>query len=151
MYSNVSFTPTKLGDMQVYCAEYCGTSHSGMLATIKVVTPDEFQEYMDKGPEKPGDKTPEQWGEELYASNACKTCHSVDGSKMPGPTWKGLWGKQETMESGETITVDENYVKESILKPQAKISKGFTTTQMPPYTLNDAQIDALIAYMKTLK
>jgi cytochrome c oxidase subunit 2 len=151
MYSNISFTPTTLGDMQVFCAEYCGTSHSGMLATIKVVTPEEFDEYMKKGPEKPGDKTPAQWGEALYTSNACKTCHSTDGSKMPGPTWKGLYGKTESMADGTSVTVDENYIKESILKPQAKITAGFTTTQMPPFTLNDAQIDAIIAYMKTLK
>jgi len=149
MYNNISFTPNRLGDMQVFCAEYCGTSHSGMLATIKVVTPEEFDKFLKEG--ETFDGPPEAWGEKIYSQQACKTCHSVDGSKMPGPTWKGLWGKTETMADGSTVKVDENYVHESILKPQAKITAGFTTTQMPPFTLNDKQIDAVIAYMKTLK
>ncbi|WP_394822697.1 cytochrome c oxidase subunit II [Pendulispora albinea] len=151
MYTNISFTPTKLGNMQVFCAEYCGTSHSGMLAMIHVVTPEDFQKHLDSADKAPEGKKPEEWGAELYKKNACNTCHSIDGSKMPGPTWKGLWGKTESLADGSTVVVDENYVKESILKPQAKIAAGFTTAQMPPFTLKDAQIDAIIAYMKTLK
>jgi len=151
MYSNISFTPTRLGDMQVFCAEYCGTSHSGMLSTIHVVTPEDFEEFLKKGAGPEPGETPEHYGEKLYSQNACKTCHSTDGSKMPGPTWKGIWGRDETMADGTKVSIDENYIKESILKPQAKIVQGFTTTQMPPFTLTDTQIDAIIAYMKTLK
>ncbi|WP_394847567.1 cytochrome c oxidase subunit II [Pendulispora brunnea] len=151
MYTNITFTPNKLGPMQVFCAEYCGTSHSGMLSMIEVMTPEAFQKFLDEGDKPPAGTSPEEYGATLYKKNACNTCHSVDGAKMPGPTWKGLWGKQEQMADGSTVTVDENYIKESILKPQAKITAGFTTTQMPPFTLKDPQIDAIIAYMKTLK
>jgi cytochrome c oxidase subunit 2 len=151
MYTFIAFTPNTVGDMQVFCAEYCGTSHSGMLATIKVDTQEVFDKAMKEGVAKPDGMSDAEWGADLYSKNACKTCHTVDGSKLVGPTWKGIWGRSETLTDGSTVTVDENYVKESILKPQAKVVGGFTTAQMPPFTLNDKQIDAIIAYMKTLK
>jgi len=148
MYTSMSFTPTQTGTMQVFCAEYCGTSHSGMLATIKVVTEAEFQDFLKKG----NDFEPTaEVGRTLYTKNACNTCHSLDGSKMPGPTWQGIFGRQETMADGTTLKIDENYIKESIQKPQAKVVAGFQPV-MPPYpNLTDKHIDALIAYMKTLK
>jgi cytochrome c oxidase subunit 2 len=148
MYTSMWFTPSQVGTMQVFCAEYCGTSHSGMLANIKVVSQDEFDKFM-----KEGDvfEPTAEVGEKLYKKNACNTCHSTDGSKMPGPTWKGLIGREETLADGAKITVDENYVKESIQKPNAKVVAGFQPV-MPTYpNLTDKHIDAIIAYMKTLK
>jgi len=150
MYSNVWFTPNTKGPMQVFCAEYCGTSHSGMLATINVVDDAEFQKFLKEGEGPEPGEDPVAWGKRLYTKNACNTCHSLDGSKSPGPTWKGIWGRPESFVDGSTGKVDENYVRESILKPQAKIVSTFVTTQMPPYTISDKQIDAIIAYMKTL-
>lgn len=150
MYSSISFTPNTIGDMQVFCAEYCGKDHSGMLAKIHVVAEKEYEDFLKKGDRLDGESL-DAYGARLYKKNACYTCHTVDGSKGNGPTWKGIYGHQATMMSGETLTVDDNYIKESILKPQAKIVSGFTNVQMPPFTLNDEQISALIAYMKTLK
>ena len=69
---------------------------------------------------------------------------------MPGPTWKGIWHREEGLSDGTKMMIDENYIKESILKPQAKIVAGYTTVVMPPFVFNDKQIDAIIAYMKTL-
>ncbi len=150
MYSSISFTPNTIGDMQVFCAEYCGKDHSAMAAKIHVVSQKAYDDFLKKGDRMDGE-TPEAYGARLYKKNACFTCHSVDGTKVVGPTWLGIYGRHETMTTGDVIVIDDNYIKESILKPQAKIVKGFTNVQMPPFTLNDDQIGAIIAYMKTLK
>ena len=77
-------------------------------------------------------------------------CHSVDGSAAPGPTWQGLWGRAGSFVDGGNYTADENYIRESILQPQAHIVTGFTAVNMPPYRMSDRQIDAVIAYMRSL-
>ena len=152
MYSVVPFEANVTGDAQVFCAEYCGTSHSGMLATIHVVEQSVFDNYMKEGPQKPDDLTPEQWGEKLFAQNNCNTCHSRDGSRSPGPTFKGLFGRHENFENGTPgVEVDDNYLRESIQKPQAKIVSGYTQVQMPQFAFSDRQLDAIIAYIKTVK
>ena len=152
MYSSISFLPNQLGDAQVFCAEYCGTSHSGMLAQVHIVTQAVFDDYMKKGPQLPEGMTMAQWGEKLFAQNNCNTCHSRDGSRSPGPSFKGLFGRHEMMgtPANMEVTIDDAYVKESIQKPQAKIVMGFTSVQMPQFGLSDLQVDALIAYLKTL-
>jgi cytochrome c oxidase subunit 2 len=148
MYSSMWFTPNTLGTMQVFCAEYCGTGHSAMLATIKVVTNEEFEKFMKEGDNF---EPTAEVGAKLYKKNACNTCHSTDGSKMPGPTWKGIFGRHEALADGSTVDIDENYIRESIQKPQAKVVAGFQPV-MPPFpNLTDQHIDAIIAYMKTLK
>jgi cytochrome c oxidase subunit 2 len=170
MYTTMTFTPTELGDTPVYCAEYCGApdtntapaldgaplgGHSAMMAWIHIVSQEEFDKMMSEGPKRPDGLTDAQWGAKLYKENACITCHTVDGSKGTGPTWKGMFGQPVALNADlsggvDSTTVDENYVSESILKPQAKIVKGFAPV-MPPYTLSDKQIDAIIEYQKTLK
>jgi len=152
-YSTMWFRATRTGKAQVFCAEYCGTSHSGMLAKIDVVTKQEYDKFLKEGVGMPeGVTTQEDWGKFLYNQSACNTCHSLDGSPLVGPTWKGIWGRSETLTDGTSVTVDENYVRQSILEPNAKIVKGFEP-KMPAYAgvLQDKQIDALIAFMKTLK
>jgi cytochrome c oxidase subunit 2 len=152
MYSSISFLPNTLGESQVFCAEYCGTSHSGMLATVKVVKQEEFDDYMKKGPQLPDGLTMPQWGEKLFAQNNCNTCHSRDGSKSPGPTFQHLYGRDEMMgtPANMMVKIDDAYIKESIQKPQAKIVMNYTSVQMPQFGLSDLQVDALIAYLKTL-
>ena len=151
MYSTIAFEPNVVGAAQVFCAEYCGTSHSGMLATINVVPQQEFDDLMKEGPKQPPELSKEQWGEKLFAQNNCNTCHSRDGSKSPGPTFKGVFGRNEMMSTGTGLAIDDNYLRESILKPQAKIVMGYTQVQMPQFSLSDRQVDALIAYLKTIK
>ena len=152
MYSTLTFTPTVLGEAHVFCAEYCGTSHSGMLAEVKIVTQAEYDDYVKKGPQKPEDLSEAQWGEKLFGQNGCSTCHSRDGvTKSQCPNLKGIWGSKQTMTSSLVVDVDENYVKESIRQPQAKIVAGYTNVVMPMFALTDLQIDAVIAYFKTLQ
>lgn len=158
MYSQLAFTPNKLGEAQVFCAEYCGAGaneaggHYSMLAVIKVVTQEEYDEHMKKlAGGLPEGYTLEKWGEELFVQNACSACHSTDGSPRTGPTFKGLFGRSETLTSGQSVEVDDNYIRESILQPQAKIVKGFEGGNMPPFVMPDTKIEAIIAYLKTVK
>lgn len=92
--------------------------------------------------------------EKVIATNACNACHSIDGSAIIGPTWKGLYGSEAEVitESGEYITVikDDEYIKESILNPEAKKTRGFETGIMVPYTLTETELQSMIMYLKTL-
>ena len=94
----------------------------------------------------------EQYGERLFVKKACVTCHSTDGSKNTGPTFLGLMGRTEVMKSGQTIVVDENYLRESMLNPNAKVVAGYDPV-MPTFQgiLKNVDIDGLIAYIKTLE
>jgi cytochrome c oxidase subunit II len=84
-------------------------------------------------------------------ANGCLGCHSIDGSALVGPTWLGVFGREEKLTDGTTIGVNEAYITESILSPQVKIVSGFETQLMPIYTFNEEQIANIIAYLKTLK
>jgi cytochrome c oxidase subunit 2 len=94
----------------------------------------------------------EEAGAQLYNSKACVTCHSIDGTAGVAPSFLGKFGTIEKLADGSEIEVDENYLRESILNPQAKIVQGYQPV-MPTYqgVLKDRQIDALIAYIKSLK
>ncbi|MCB1142924.1 MAG: cytochrome c oxidase subunit II [Leptospiraceae bacterium] len=154
-YTTLWFQATQLGDFQVFCTEYCGLDHSNMPATIRVMTPENYQKWLaDNKPsesEGAGMSAMAQNGMEIYESK-CRSCHSIDGSRVVGPTWKGLFGNQREFEAGAAVPADENYIRESILNPNAKIVKGYPAA-MPPYQgqLSDEEIDNIIEYMKTLK
>lgn len=149
-YTSVWFNATEPTETVLECTEYCGTSHSNMLAKVIVMPPDEFEEWLESEGE-PADMPPAELGERLFTKNACNTCHSVDGSRLTGPTVKGLFGSTEQTNVGP-VQVDENYLRESILNPSAKIVTGYPPV-MPTFKgiLNDKQVDALIAYMKSLQ
>ncbi len=89
-------------------------------------------------------------GKKIYEQNACQTCHSRDGSDGIGPTHKNLFGSKKELVSGETITVDEEYLRESIVEPNAKVAKGYNPVMAPYGHLSDEEIQALVAYMKSL-
>ncbi|MFT3921897.1 MAG: cytochrome c oxidase subunit II [Myxococcales bacterium] len=137
--------------LDLFCTEYCGTSHSQMLAKVHVVSPEDYQAFIAGKDVPPEGKPLAEVGAELYKKNACNTCHTVDGSKLVGPSFKGLFGKTESFEDGSTNVVDENYIRQSILQPQAKITKGFGGATMPVFVMKDWKIDALIEYIKSLK
>lgn len=154
-YTQIWFNAKEPGESIVFCTEYCGTDHSNMLAKVIVHEPDEFQQWLadnSGSATKPEDLAPADWGEQLVQQNACMSCHSTDGSEMTGPTWQGVFGSQEALTDGSSVTVDENYLRESILNPNAKIVQGYGQV-MPSYQgqLNDEQINAIIEYIKTLK
>lgn len=160
-YSFIAFTPTVTGPAHVYCAELCGTSHSGMLATVKVVSHEEYMTFSEGAGKCQGtaeECAPEKWGEKLFVKNGCTACHGAGGSgefapgaKTPGPGLAGIFGKPQPLTTGESVVADENYLRESILRPNAKIVAGFATVPMPPFVLKDPQLDAVVAYLKSLK
>lgn len=139
-------------DTDIYCTEYCGTGHSVMLAKIHVVTPEQYETFLVNIDRPPPGKTPAQWGEDLFAQNGCPTCHSVDGvTRSQGPNLRGKFGTVEQFEAGDSALIDESYIRNSILQPQAHIVRGYTAVQMPAFVMNDARLDAIVAYIKSLR
>ena len=122
-----------------------------MIGKVKVVSPEEYAQWLEQSGAE-STLPPDQHGAELYKSKACFTCHTIDGSPSVGPTFKGVFGRTEKLTDGSTITVDENYIRQSILEPQSQVVNGFQPV-MPTFqgVLKDSEIDALIAYLKTLK
>lgn len=96
-----------------------------------------------------GDKTQADFGKRVFDARGCATCHSLDGSAKTGPSFKGLYGKTESIVGGSTVTVEDNYIRESVLQPNAKVVQGFSP-QMPSFAgqLDDKQITALIEFIK---
>jgi cytochrome c oxidase subunit 2 len=185
MYSYLSFEATVPGEHQVFCTEYCGGSHSGMLAKLYALTEsqwklfergktwEQIQALTSSGQlnealaklEEEGDSlvvsqqaAPRRLaglaakGKHLSESKGCISCHSVSGPQGIGPSYKGLFGAKRTLSDGSEVVADENYLRESIEVPHAKIVKGFSP-MMPTYLgqLGEEDINALIAYIKSLK
>jgi cytochrome c oxidase subunit II len=150
-YTHVWFQATHTGEFDLFCTEYCGKGHSQMIGKVKVVTDNEYAAWLEQnaaGSSLP----PEELGKELYKSKACFTCHTTDGNPSVGPTFKGVFGRTEHLTDGSSVVADENYIRESILEPQKKIVDGFQPV-MPTFqgVLKNEEIDALIAYLKTVK
>jgi cytochrome c oxidase subunit II len=146
-YSSVWFTPTKVGTYHIFCAEYCGTKHSGMIGRVTVMEPSAYQLWLSGGQEGPLSAR----GERLFTDLACNTCHITDGSGR-GPSLVRKFGSTEQLANGATVTVDEGYIRESILNPQAKLVAGYQAL-MPTFQglVNEESIMALIEYVKTLQ
>lgn len=151
LYTTAWFEATRQGEFNLFCAEYCGQQHSLMKGVVRVVTEKEYQEWTEANMNLGEGLSLEEFGAVLYKSKLCHTCHSLDGTANKGPTFKGLFGSIERLQDGSDITVDENYVRESILNPRAKIVMGFEPV-MSTYQglLRDREIDALVAYIKSL-
>ncbi len=149
-YHYLWFTATKTGDFHIFCAEYCGKAHSGMTGTLRVVSQPQYEDFVND--RKAEELPPEELGKKLYAQKACVTCHSLDGSTLVGPTFKGLFGKTEELADGTSVTVDENYLRNSILYPNKQVVKGFAPA-MPSFEgqIKDNELDGLIAYIKSVK
>ena len=157
------FTPDETGTFDLFCAEYCGTGHSAMITKAIVVGESDFNEWLagkkEIAPEgvapaaaKEAQSAAEK-GRELYRSKGCSACHSIDGSKLIGPSFKGLFGKKErvvTAGSEREVTVDEAYIMKSEHDPNADVVAGFQPL-MPQSNMNDEEIRAVIEFMKTLK
>lgn len=151
-YTALWFRAEKLGEFHVFCAEYCGTSHSGMIGKLRVVTREEFDKYMEEGQEE-GQLPLAKRGEKLFALKACASCHSVDSAAVKvGPSLFQVFGHEVVLEDGTKVTADENYIRESILQPNAKIVKGFPHGVMPTFQgqINENELNALVEYVKSL-
>ncbi len=157
-YTWLWFKATEVGIYEVQCAEYCGTLHSKMIGYIKVIDREEFNNWLasvSKEMELTATLSPAERGKRLIQNKGCTACHSIDGSPLVGPTFKGLYGHEAVVVEGGTekkVVADENYLRESILNPNAKIVKGFQAI-MPSYQgqLSENDILDIIEYLKTLK
>ncbi len=156
--SSFWFTPTRLGKFDSACAEYCGVGHHTMRSFVIVDEPADFEQWLSAQPtfSQSVAKTPAGGagesaakGLEVAQKQGCLGCHSVDGTASTGPTWKNLYGKTETLENGNTVVVDEAYLKEAITTPNASVVKGFAPI-MPPYQLSEEDLKALVDYTRSL-
>lgn len=147
-YSSVWFTATRQDTFNIFCTEYCGNGHSAMLATVVTQSQNEFEDWLQTAGAAEDLPLPEL-GARLFEQQMCQQCHSTDGTPGIGPTIQGLFGATETMVDGETVEVDENYLREAILEPGARIVEGYQNVMPPTYgNLTERQVSALIAYIQ---
>jgi cytochrome c oxidase subunit 2 len=152
------FIPEREGDFDLYCAEYCGLRHSYMKSMVKVLSKEKFNAwYGDTASlaKTAAGSTVGDQGLTIMKFQGCIACHSSDGSKIVGPTYLNLFGKQEVVTrngADVTITVDDEYIKRSIYDPNAEIVKGYPKGLMQSYKgkISDADIAKIIEYLKTL-
>jgi cytochrome c oxidase subunit II len=146
-YTSVWFEATKAGVYQLFCAEYCGTQHSGMIGRVVVLEPAEFERWLSGG--ATGMSMVDQ-GASLFKRFGCETCHRSGGTNQ-GPALAGLFGKTVKLQGGATVIADEDYLRESILDPRAKIVSGYQPI-MPTFKglVSEEGLLQLIAYIKSL-
>jgi cytochrome c oxidase subunit 2 len=151
-YTDLWFEPTEPGMHRILCAEYCGRSHSDMLGRIFVDDEQKYQEWLETGGDEGKNMPPAEFGALLYVNKGCQTCHSIDGRPGEGPTFKGLFGHAVKFQGAGSAVADENYIRESILQPQAKIVSGFGPI-MPTFQglLREREINALVEFIKAQK
>jgi cytochrome c oxidase subunit II len=149
-YTYQWFEPIKTGDYQVFCTEYCGTNHSGMLAKLKVVSQGEYDRWIN---EKPKTGTPADAGRALYQMKGCNSCHSLDGTKGVGPSFLNLYNRAGTFQDGKEYVADDQYLNVAILRSQENIVSGFLAGAMPVFEgqLTQEEVGNLIAFIKTVK
>ena len=152
--TELRITPTVMGNYTVRCSELCGLRHAYMERPVMVTSLQDFSAWSQQqatayaaliakgGPEA---------GKAIVAQEGCGGCHSIDGTKMTGPTWKGLFQSQVPLSDGRTVTANDAYLTESIKDPNAKIVSGFPANVMPHFDLTDQQIAAIVSYIETLK
>jgi len=145
-YTTTWFEATKTGRYYLFCAEYCGTNHSGMGGYVVVMEPTEYQAWLSGG----ATESPASQGQKIFQSLGCATCHASD-QQGRGPMLQGLFGKPVQLDNGETVVADESYIRESIVNPRAKTVAGFQQI-MPTYQgqVSEEQLLYLIAYIRSL-
>jgi len=146
-YTTTWFKPNKPGAYHLFCAEYCGTKHSGMIGQVVVMDPAEYQTWLSGGASE-GPLSSK--GEKLFQSLACNTCHRSDGTGR-GPVLEGIFGKQVQLQSGEKVIADDAYLRESVLNPTAKVVAGYQPV-MPTFQglISEEGLMQIIAYIKSL-
>jgi len=153
-FTEVWFNPTVMGKHVITCAEYCGKGHSDMRGTLTVESDADFAKFLETGGTEWEDyKTHMQdWGKIQWERKGCNSCHTYDGTTSKGPTWKGIWGSTVELEGGGKVVVDEAYLRESMISPQAKIVKGFQPI-MPTFQglLRPNEMEGLIAFIKSVQ
>lgn len=147
-YTTMWFEATKAGTYHLFCAEYCGMNHSGMIGKVVVMQPAEFDNWLSGNA---GQQSPAVAGQQLYQSLGCVTCHGATGEGGRGPALVGLFGRRVLLTNGQSLTADEGYVRESIENPQAKIVTGFGPI-MPTFQgqVTPEQLIQLMSFIKSL-
>src|SRR5918992_502737 len=146
-YTAAWFEATKEGEFHLFCAEYCGTVHSGMIGRVVVMKPADYQRWLSG---TTADEPPAAAGETLFNQRGCASCHALQSGAM-GPSLRGLFGSRVKLQTGQIVVADEAYIRESILNPKAKIVAGYQPI-MPTFQgqIGEEQLHQLIAYIKTL-
>lgn len=151
-YNRMWFEPTKIGEYNVFCAMYCGQNHSTMMAKCFIQDQDAFDKWMANAIDWKKNMSFITRGSNLYNTAGCATCHSVDGTVKTGPSWKDMYGTMQPLSDGSSVMADDDYIKESIVYPAAKIVKNFTNVMPGGYgsQLKADDITALTWYMKSI-
>jgi cytochrome c oxidase subunit 2 len=146
-FTQTWFRATKPGTYHLFCSQYCGTDHSGMIGQVIVMEPAAYQAWLTEGG---ATGTLASNGQQLFQQLACSTCHRSD-QQGRGPDLAGLYGKQVQLDDGRTVMADENYIRGSILNPGAEVAAGFKPI-MPSYQgqISEENLMALVAYVKSL-
>ncbi|MCI5064532.1 cytochrome c oxidase subunit II [bacterium] len=158
-YTSVVFTPVKTGEYHTFCTEYCGTSHSAMLAKLRVVSESEYERWVNDRSQDLAKLTmsPAKLGARLYEEKGCNACHNLSGTRLVGPSFLKLYQSEtrkfadgSEITFGEEEETIEEYIRESILYPGKKVVEGYPNGLMPAYEgqLTDDEIKALIAFIK---
>src|ERR1700754_2991720 len=147
-YTTQWFEATKPGTFHLFCAEYCGMNHSGMIGSVIVMEPREFDNWLSGNV---ATTSPAAAGQQLFQTLGCASCHGTNGEGGRGPTLAGLVGRDTPLEGGQTVRADEGSIQESILNPGAKIVAGFTPI-MPTFQgqVTEDQLVQLVAFIKSL-
>jgi cytochrome c oxidase subunit 2 len=147
-YTTLWFEATTPGTYHLFCAEYCGMNHSGMIGSIIVMEPRDFDNWLSGNT---ANMTPAAAGQQLYQTLGCASCHGANGEGGRGPTLAGVFGKPTQLQTGESVTVNDSYVRESITNPQARLVAGFGPI-MPTFQgqITEDQLFQIIAFIKSL-
>jgi cytochrome c oxidase subunit 2 len=147
-YDTMWFIANKVGRYHLFCAEYCGTEHSGMVGWVTVMSPADYQNWLAGGGSS---GTMAQQGERLFEQLGCAACHLSERAGR-GPNLQGLYGSRVQLTGGQTVQADDAYLREAILNPNAKVVTGYKANVMPSYQgqLSEEQILQLVVYMKSL-
>jgi cytochrome c oxidase subunit 2 len=149
-FTSAWFEATKPGIYHLFCAEYCGTQHSKMVGKVHVMSPTEYEQWLSG---KTGDATPEVAGAALFEQHRCGSCHGPANSptQMRGPTLEGIYGRMIPLADGSTAVADDNYIRESIVRPGSRLVAGYQNL-MPTFEgqLTEEELNDLVAYIKSL-
>lgn len=149
MKNHVWFVAEKPGSYDLFCSQYCGTGHSAMITTVEALPPDKFYAWLNQA-----QAAGESPGKGILEKHGCLGCHSLDGTAKVGPTLKGIYGtsiKVTRAGKPQTATVDEAYLRESILNPSAAIVEGFPPVMPPTTDMTPTELEAVIEYLEHLK
>jgi cytochrome c oxidase subunit 2 len=151
-YTTVWFEADKPGSYPLYCAEFCGVDHSIMHATVVVLPPESYGEWLSGQVREAGVVSMVERGAQVAAEKQCLSCHTVDGRRHVGPTWRGLYQSEVRLTSGETVRADEAYLTRSMMRPFDQVVEGYPAL-MPSFEglLSPAEVGALVEYIRSLE